>query len=117
MSILYKKFCKKGSQTAGGHGHPHRAGISQWRELPAPDPRARRRDPRGLTGGEPLHQYETAQGAQTRADKGSRLTAAGHGRRCDTWGSTRQPCPESCSATWSIKFAEESGHNSDVGEH
>ncbi len=34
----------------------------------------------------PPHQHETIQGAQTRADKGSRLTAAGHGWHCDTWG-------------------------------
>ena len=71
-------------QSGDQAAHPHRARLSQRRELPAPDPRPRRRDPRGLARGQPLHQHETTDGAQTRADEASRLTAAGHGRRCDT---------------------------------
>ena len=69
-----------GDQTAD----PCRARLSQCGKLPQADPRARRRNPRGLARGQPLHQHETTRGAQTRTHEGSRLRAARHGRRCDT---------------------------------
>ena len=52
------------------------------------------------------YKHETTDGAQTRADEASRLTAAGHGMRYLM--STRHPCPRQHSATWSKPFSEDS---------
>ena len=67
---------QRGDQAA----HLRRAHLPQCRQLPAPGPGARRRDPRELDGGQPLSQHGRPEGAQESSNSAKPHDQPAHGR-------------------------------------